>query len=162
MARLHKRALWACRDRGHRRGYTAGDYQQIQWTRALEESLLEIRGRALPHMRGFYDRLEDLWCTNNPTLPSRGSALGGHLLKLRKKGVHVDGQRVREENVSVSPSRVRKDKQGSGDFTLNAPASHHGSSSSVETQGLTTQDGGQLQLNERERGTPEGTPPLRM
>ena len=50
-------------------------HPRIRWTRTLIESLQDTSEEAEPLKRGYYARLEELWSSQNPTLPSTGSAL---------------------------------------------------------------------------------------
>ena len=50
-------------------------HPRIRWTRTLIEYLKETSEEAEPLRRAYYARLEELWSSQNPTLPSTGSAL---------------------------------------------------------------------------------------
>lgn len=65
-------------------GGSAKPTVRIQWSQNLENSLEELAAEASPGVRGYWRRLEELWRSYHPTLPSRGQALAQRLCQINK------------------------------------------------------------------------------
>ena len=61
-------------------------FRRIQWTRALEDSLLVAASVSEPAKRGYHERLQSEWLARHLDLPSRGSALAQHARVVYARG----------------------------------------------------------------------------
>lgn len=64
--------------------------KNIQWTLGLENLVCDCAAEAVPGKKGYWRRLEDLWNSQQPTLPSTGKLLAARRNLILKRRLEND------------------------------------------------------------------------